>query len=158
MAKINPGNKTTIRIKGMSTLLRNLQHLGDQVGGKIGKKAMTKALTPMLKDARQGIPVETGFSKKSLAKKVLFYKTSNVVLGLIGADKAYRTFRKTNSKGKKMYHAPARILHLLEFGTERAPGSRFLSNAYNNNIQQTMVTFAKEVHKEINKLRFKFTR
>lgn len=155
---VGQNNKTTLRVEGIDQAIMNLHALGNAVGKKIGQKAMNKALDPMLKQARMGIQKDTGFSQKAIAKKVKFYKNTGIVLGLIGADSKFKTFKYSDKTGKTHYHRPSKILHFLEFGTKKMQGSRFLTRAYNTTLAITQSIFAQQVNAEIDKLRFKHTR
>lgn len=92
------------------------------------KAAATAGGTPMLKQMRQAVPVDTGTLLLSLQKKVKSYSGTGAAVCIIGAAKDVSS---TDAKGHR--RVPANYLHLVEGGHKGphpAPAHPFMDKVY----------------------------
>ena len=99
--QINPG------------VIRKVQYGFDALPGRVFsrvvRRASSRAMTPVLKRAKQRVPVRHKLLKKSLGRKVKAYSRDGVVAVIIGPRKGFKD-QKTGAN-------PANYAHLVEGGT-----------------------------------------
>ena len=101
--------KVAWKINGTDELLAKLKKLSDKRAvRKIFRKTVNAAATPVVKAVREAWPKDTGFSAKSVTKKI-FAKPAGYT-AVIGVDKAAR------SEAHGHPHVPSKIDHLVELG------------------------------------------
>lgn len=61
-------------LTGDKRLMRKFARLGDTVQRRIVRRPTAAALTPISKEAKQNAPVDKGFLKKAIGKKVKVYR------------------------------------------------------------------------------------
>jgi HK97 gp10 family phage protein len=143
----------------MSRLHASLTSMSGQAIERILKKAVKTAIKPVLSDAKQSAPVETGMLQKSIISKDKKY--SNGVLVIVGAES-----KKDPATGRN----PANYLHLVHDGTKphaiagpckigsnwaigiKHPGNRanpFLLRALDKNTPAVLSRFARSIKNSI---------
>lgn len=126
----------TWKLEGQDKVLAKLANLKGSLIRRIVRQALNKAATPILKTAKQSVPVDTGLLKKSLGRKSKTYK-SGTLMQIIGARSGFKTPVGVNRKGRTKYQNPTQYLHLVEFGTSRSEAKPFLGPALSSHIDQT---------------------
>lgn len=158
---------------------RELEKLMQEVGPKLAKKGLKKALResakPIIKDARGKVPTRSKALKKSLGQKVRTNNRRGVGYSIVGARSKWTTYQ-----GNKVN--PAYYAHLVEFGTRRHlispksekgsvgtlrvgqsfvkgavqhPGSRprpFLRPAWDRNRRRAMITMGNVLGRELTRV------
>ena len=123
--KIRDGDFKKIRRKADALALR--------VSKKANRRAVSKAATPMLREAKLRVPVETGQLKRDLTKKVRT-EPGGVVTAFIGARK--------NSESSS-------IVHLVELGSSHSAPSPFLRPAFDLASEESVKVYKAEIWKDI---------
>lgn len=122
-----PSAQYKVTLKGFAEVVQTLNGLKQSMRGRILRKAVTKAVQPITKDAKARAPVEDGYLKKSIGYRIQSYKKSGAVVGVIGPRTGYKKNRKTGKReltalGKKLqketYKRPTYYAHLVEMGTQ----------------------------------------
>jgi len=142
-----------VELKGLQDVVRRLNRLDRTLRGKILRKAVTRAVQPITKDAKRRVPVDTGWLRRSLGYKLKGYRSSGVVVGIIGPRTGYQTTRKRGKTltafGQKLtantWKRPTRYSHLVEFGTYRTRAKPFLQTAWRAGRAQAEATLAAEI-------------
>lgn len=121
--------------------------LADVTQTKVAKSAVNKAATPILKKAKELVPVATGRLKKSLGKR--FRKP---------ASKFGKTIYKVGAMISKKH--PAYHAHLVEYGTSKMPAQPFMRPAFDMMKETALSTMiealAQGIARESGKLASKF--
>jgi len=117
MTRIVPfdGSKSnSIRVDGGNELMASLQSLPQEIGRKYVKRAIDRAVKPMLAQLVANTPVgPTGNLKAAADKRTRFYNQSGVGFGVVG----YKRAVSVDTADNKGYHS-----HFVEFGTnDRVP-------------------------------------
>lgn len=127
-------------------LIRKFKAMPAKFVKKYGRRALTKAGRRIVKVAKTRVPKRTGQLKKSLGQKGKTYKDTVVVI--VGPRTGYAI---TDETGKR--HDPAKIAHLVERGTAKAPAHPFLRPAYDETEAETKALIASEIRTAINESR-----
>lgn len=126
------------RWRGMPEAKRAFDDLIGKIEREGTRRALNKAATPIVAEARRRVPVDEGLTKKSLGKRVstaLVRKVARVRIGV-----------RRRMKGKR-----ARIVHLLEFGTERSDPKPFLRPAWRAKRDEAKRIFRENLAADISK-------
>ncbi len=156
-----------VELQGLQEAISSLQGLKRSVRNRILKKAITKAVQPITKDAKARAPRRSGALRKSIYYKVVSYRRNGTVAGVIGPRKGFARVLD----GKRI--DPVYYAHLVELGRKgvsvkkvkvlsdgtRFYGStvaavapqRFLQQAWAAGSQRAAATFAAIVAEEIRK-------
>lgn len=111
---------------GLKALDRQLKALPDAVLMKVVRPAVSKAMTPVLTDARRRATEikDTGLLAKSLGRKTKTYRKSMIVVHLIGPRSGFKrevvrhsTLPNGKVITKREMADPAHYAHLVELGT-----------------------------------------
>lgn len=155
----------TIRIEGLKELDRKLKNLGPRVLRKVVRSASSKAMTPVLKDAKQRAKAikDTGLLSKSLGRKTKTYTRTGTVTVNVGPRKGFKqevTRRTKLPDGRVIVRKetanPANYAHLVELGTAphsigrrgTHPGTRprpFLRPALDTNEYTVLAIYRREL-------------
>jgi HK97 gp10 family phage protein len=100
-----------LTLTGDKELLRTLNRLEAKATRRVVRPAASKAMTPVLKDARRRARDigEHGALAKSLGKKTKTYSRAGVVMVIIGPRSDYQD--------PATGHKPSKTAHLVEYGT-----------------------------------------
>ena len=143
---------------GLRVNIRNFADLPKAVNATMAKvqrggtrRAMNKGLTPVLRAARANAPVDKGHLKKSLGKRVRTYRGNGIVWGGVGPRAAYRVKRhgKRTRTGRQSYIQPSKYAHLVESGTVRTRGRRFLGAAFDSKEREFTRIFGENLGRDI---------
>lgn len=104
------GFSVQTKITGDKELVQKLKHLRGSGQRRSTKSAVSFSLTPLNRESKKSVPVETGQLKKSLARKVKAYPAKGMTFGVVGV--------KRNSKNAETGRNPAKYLHLVELGVK----------------------------------------
>ena len=116
------------------------------VRNRVVRRPLSAALTPINKAAKRNVPVDKGFLKKSIGKKVKAYPGG--VWGGVG-PRTGGQFEHVDEDGRK--HVPANYGHLVELGTEKTRAQPFLRPALDSNKQISLRILQTGVGKNIEK-------
>jgi hypothetical protein len=101
--------KGAFEIRGTKELIERFKKLGNpREMKKILRKTVNNAANPVVKAVREAWPKDTGFSAKSVTKKIVAGNTGYTAV--IGVDKAAQT------EVAGHLHVPSNIDHLVELG------------------------------------------
>lgn len=103
-------------IIGLKETLETLRLLPGKLQRRILRPALTKATKPILMAAKRLAPTDTGMLSKSIARKVVTYKSGTLVV-VIGPDTKHRVEATRRGRKTPMIVNPAKYAHLVEFGT-----------------------------------------
>lgn len=105
--------KIKAQIDGAERLQVMLASLPKQIARRALRPALNKEGSRVLQEARRRSPIGvSGLLKKSYGKKTKTYVKTNTVIVIVGPRRGFREI----IKGKP--HDPAKIGHLVEFGTK----------------------------------------
>lgn len=124
-----------VKITGAKELDKVLSLLPKRLQRKVLLQALRAGAKPMLDDARNGIPVKSGMTKKDLKIRAVPAKESGAPAVAIGGS---------NAKSGRAY-----ITRFLELGTSKMPAHPFLRPAFDNNAEQTLNIVGKELGRRI---------
>ena len=132
-------------ILGLKELEKKLAKLGRVAGGKALRSAAMTSTLPLLKEAKETIPVGTvphktykgrlvapGFGKRSLARKAKLSKDKSFVKVMVGV------------KPEAFY-----VIQFFEFGTSTIPANPWLTRAYDKTHKDVEKRFSKRLQKSI---------
>jgi HK97 gp10 family phage protein len=138
------------QIDGVKDMLAALDGLKKAVRNRILKRAVNKGIKIILKAAKGRAPRESGLLKKSLGSKVKVYRSSGVVVGIVGPRKGFKG-EVVRKKGRwfpvSVYSDPVRYAHLVELGTSHAPAKPFLGPAVTGSRAAIRNAMAEEIRK-----------
>ena len=131
----------SVRINGNKITQKLFAKLPDKVARKVVRKAINAASQKVVSAVRKSVPVEEGNLQLSIAKKTITYKQEEVIVGIVGSDKA--------KEG-------ARYLHLIENGHltidgKFIPGKFPLRKAFDATAAARAEAFGKKLGKEVEK-------
>jgi HK97 gp10 family phage protein len=131
----------SIKLVGLKELQAQLVNLGAELGVKTLARAARKAFQPVLDDARNLVPVDTGELRDSLKLSSKRPRSGDtvVVVGLrVGAGRG---------DGTKV--PPARRWHWIELGTAKLPAHPFARPALDRNADRVLELLKEELVKGI---------
>ena len=116
---------------GVPELYEQLRKADVKIARQAMRKAITKAIKPILADAKQDVPTDTETLKDSLGQKIVSYKGGLSVTGIAGprydkrakkvvpgkAPKAKKFSRMVQRGNKQVEKVPTFYAHLVEKGT-----------------------------------------
>jgi hypothetical protein len=143
-------SKPSLSIQGERALIRKLKRLGNvRQLKKIARRATNAGGQALVKAVRAEWPRDTGFSAKSVTKKVI--STRAGYSAIVGVNARAET---TGPDGKP--HIPSKIDHLIEFGFQHRNGQTVPAHAplrrgYNRGKAQAEATFKSKVAVELEK-------
>ncbi len=129
-----------MRLTGHRSLMRKFARLGDAVQRRIVRRPTAAALTPISKEAKQNAPVDKGFLKKSIGKKVKVYRGG--VWGGVG-PRVGDKFIFTDDEGRR--RIPANYAHIVHkrnpflrkaFESKLTVAQRILNNGIRINLKK----------------------
>lgn len=124
-----------VRVDGLADLERQLLRLGAAVGAKVLRGALSDALKPMQKAAKDAVPEQTGRLKRSVRR------SSRV-------DRRGKASAAVKMGGKKAFYA-----HMVEFGTKHSPPNPIMRQAFEAHKRESLNIFKAAMAKRINKVR-----
>lgn len=128
-------DKTQIKITGAKELDNALSLLPKRLAKKVLVQALRAGAKPMLADARNGIPVDSGLTKKDLKIRAIPASESSVpAIAITGST----------TKAGRSY-----IMRFLENGTSNMPAKPFLRPAFDNNAERSLDIIGKELGQRI---------
>lgn len=123
--------RVTREVKGLRELDRALAELPKRVRRRVLLGALRETAKPILKDARQRMPKDSGVTAKDL--KIRAVPKSETDVGQVAVAIA-----GSESKGGRSY-----IMRFLEFGTEKMAAKPFFRPAVDANAEASIPRFAK---------------
>lgn len=132
---INFGGTGSIKLTGAPEIWIKMAKVGKVVADKLSKRALAKALKPVVTKAKELCPVGKevlpGMLRDSIGAKVTAKKgTIRGVAGPIRNRVQIGTRKKGKKKGAPIIKDPARYAHLVEFGTSHSAAKPFLRPAW----------------------------
>jgi HK97 gp10 family phage protein len=128
------------KIDGLDSLFRSLDGFKAGVRTRVVRKMTEAGSLPILQAARRNAPTRTKNLKKSMGRRTKTY-SSGVVVVAIGPRVGFRTQigvrKRGKRKGEPIYHDPAKIAHLVEYGhagPTPAPAHPFMRPAFDENV------------------------
>ena len=85
--------KDAIEMEGIKPLLARLESLRKNAGKKHLRRAVAKANSIVNKGLKARVPRGTGLLKKAVGQRVVVYRGSGVVVGIVGARVEFRQTR-----------------------------------------------------------------
>ncbi len=146
-------------IAGSGDVVLRLQNVSKQVRNKLLRKAVTKAVQPVTKQAKANaknvtsqatsddllgqVMKSTGLFAKAIGSKVKTYP-SGVVVGIIGARSGFNRVVGVRVRGKNIGKAinadPIYYGHLVEFGTHRSRAKPVMRPAWDQKKDEASAT------------------
>lgn len=140
-------------IRGFNELQRNLKTVVGKIERKANRSAINKAATPIVREAKRNVTIDTGLLKKSIGKKVRTYKAKKQVIAVVGPRKG---FRETDENGNA--RDPAKYSHLVELGTSHSQAKPFLRPAMDSKEDESRRIYKEELKKDVSKEVKKFNK
>lgn len=146
----------TIGVQGLAELERKLEGLTNELAGKALYSALNVALTPVVKEAKQGalvarephrmgsITVQPGLLASAIRKKRV---PKREMIGELAQGAAMGVYIGKGTS-QKIY---PRYWHFIENGTSKMAATPFLRPAFDNNINVMIAKFSEKLAKNIDK-------
>ncbi|WP_198333638.1 HK97-gp10 family putative phage morphogenesis protein [Psychrobacter namhaensis] len=146
----------SIGVQGLRELEEKLEGLTNELAGKALYSALNVALTPVVKEAKQGalvasephkmggVTVQPGLLADSIRKKRVPKREMTGELAQGAAVGVYI------GKGRRQKLYP-RYWHFIENGTSKMAATPFLRPAFDNNINVMIAKFSEKLAKNIDK-------
>lgn len=139
---LNFGGAGGIKLNGAPDIWIKMQKVGKVVADKLNKRAVRKALNPVLKRAKTLAPVQKnhplgGQLRDSLTIRVTQKK--GIIRGVVGNIRnpvRIGTRKKGKNKGKPINKDPNRYAHHQEFGTAHHGANPFIRPAWEQEGQE----------------------
>jgi len=125
----------TTHVEGLADLEKKLVALGDVVGVKVLRGALMDAATPIVKAAKEKVPVIEGILQKSIRKRGFVRKTGASVVDVYVGPMKPKGWRG----------------HFIEFGTSRSRAKPFLRPAFDQEWRNSVKIFSIKLAKRIDK-------
>lgn len=131
-----------IRGFGFENLQQQLDRLPDKVHRRITGKALNKAATHIVKDARRRVPVDTGTLKKSIGKKLKKYP-SGIAVVIVGPR--IKIGKWAGQHGWLVEHGSGPRETSSGKSTGTMPAQPFMRPAFDSQLAKVLATIKKEV-------------
>src|SRR5437660_1353222 len=108
--------KVRVKLKGVAEAISRMRHLKATIRNKITRKALGEVAKKINKDARAGIPVESGLLKKSEGWVTRTYRNSSTVVIMVGPRHGFKqlvTMKRGWGAGRQMWRDPTKYAHLV---------------------------------------------
>ena len=138
---------TKPNFKSFDQLNKKLDVLNKKIERQAKRQTLSRAATPIVKEAKRTASNRFGHLKKSIQSKVKTYKKGGQVIAIVGARKEYQV---TDDMGKKI--RPAKYFHLIEYGTKKIKANPFLRNAFEKTKSISLRIYETEIKNTINKV------
>jgi HK97 gp10 family phage protein len=122
------------KVLGAPAIEKVLAELPKKIGEKVLVKALRAGARPIVRAAKQRVPVRTGKLKKSITVRKATQKQRRKGTGIVLIG-----FRKPTSA----------IAHLVEFGTSKASAQPFMRPAIDEKGRDAIQTIGEKLGKEI---------
>ncbi len=147
------GDFIAFDIRGSKQLARAFKALPAQVQQRSVRKAVSFALTPLLRSVKAEAPENTGALKESMRKKTKVYKGKGVVMGMVGPDKSFIRYYRGQKQVPANYIQPLTYGHIIRntkggpvIGTVRP--NRFMMRAHRKAQPAMKQRFISKLKKE----------
>lgn len=157
----------TINISGLDELDARLRELGTVTGAKALRSALLTTTTPLLRDIKASVPVNTGDLKKSIGRRTKIERKgfiSEVARVQVGAVRKaswrahfieFGTLMRVRGKDGKLRRIRRDVTFVnatnIRFGTVRIKPNPFIRSSWERNKEQLLARFAVELRKKIEK-------
>lgn len=149
---INFGGTGSISLNGAQDIWIKMAKVGKAVADKLNKRALNKALKPVVEKAKDLAPVGKdvlpGMLRDSIGSKITVKK--GYVRGVAGPIRQrvqIGTRKSGKKKGQPIFKDPARYAHLVEFGTSHSAPKPFLRPAWNvAGAEKALDVYTKELN------------
>ena len=133
--------KETLVLTGDKRLNRKLMKLRGPDAKKAIRKSTRPALKPVLQEAKNNVPVDSGALKKSLKIRSLPRSRTSIGARVTSGDTGKRAF-----SGEQYYGA------FVEFGTKHQKGQKFLKRAADRKRKQAIRIYGEHIGRNIKEL------
>jgi len=116
-----------LKVTGDEYIANKLERISASAQRSVIRPAANFAWTPVNKDAKSSVPVDTGALKRSIGKKAITYSRSGVVWVGVGARSGAQ-YTRVGPDGN--VRKPWKYAHIVEFGSEDTPPEGFLRTAF----------------------------
>jgi HK97 gp10 family phage protein len=135
--------KVTFRVDGAREVEAALKALGAVAANRVARSALNRSATPVVKRAKELVPVDTGELRDSITKRLRRHRSgSDRQTILIGVEKPR-----------------SRITHLVEFGTAHTPARSFLRASLDTTVDEVLQiqrrAMAEGIDREVRRLAVK---
>lgn len=162
---LNFGGAGGISITGAAEIYVKMAKLGKTISDKVSRRALTKAINPVVVEAKANAPVGndvlSGLLRDSIGVKVTNKKgTLRAVAGPMRGNKVrVGTRKKGKKRGEPIYKNPTRYAHFQEFGTVKQAAKPFLRPAWQKvGGLKALDTYTKELSDGLDKETAKLAR
>lgn len=146
-------DSVTMKIEGIEELRRTFHLFPIRIVDKVLRSAARAAANPIVKATRRFAPVRTGLLAKSIAAKVKLYKSTGIVVAIIGArSRKVQIASRIGGRrhGQAIYANPAKYAHLVEGGVYGGKGAtRFMGRGFSAGVQSARDRFIRFLRKGI---------
>jgi hypothetical protein len=106
------------KLEGAEAATQVLASIPDKMQRKVMKKAMSRATKGTVAAIRGHVKQRSGLLRKALGRKIKSYPKTMTIVAVIGARNGFGGMVQGDGWGRKeVYEDPAKIAHLVEFGT-----------------------------------------
>lgn len=138
----------SIEVEGLEKLERQLLGVEAKVGSKILRQALSKAATPVVRAAKEKVPVDSGALRQSIGKSTRKGRGKNVATVAVGPKKNARALALANERRSKAI-AGIFYAHIVELGYGRQAPQPFLRPALEENANDAVQIFGRDMKVKI---------
>lgn len=125
--------------------LSKLDYVRGSGANKAIRMGFNKAMVPVKEAVIKTAPADKGSLKKSIKIKVKYYKASKTWAGIAGPSMKFKRsggkIKRGPNKGQKRTIRPARYAHVVNWGSKKMRGRKFLEKS----LSQTRAKFANDL-------------
>ena len=155
MSANNPNPVFGIGVTGLDQTMAAINALPPEMGRGAFVAAVKKAAAPVLRTAKDLVPVLYGFLRDCLTSRAKRMRDGTTYICLVGVERGHvfpidvRT--KGPLKGEEKNAEPTKYAHMIEFGTSKMEAIPFLRPAAGTEAVNAVDIFQTEIEKEIDK-------
>lgn len=141
---------TAIRfeIEGLAELEQQLLKVENKAGEKFLRQALSKAATPVVRAAKEKVPVDSGALRQSIGKSTKKGRGKNVASVFVGPKKNARALALANER-RSTAISGIFYAHIVELGYGRQPPQPFLRPALEENANDAVNIFGRDMKVKI---------
>lgn len=125
--------------------LSKLDYVRGSGMNKAIRMGFNKAMVPVKQAVISNAPADKGSLKKSIKIKIKYYKSRKAWAGIAGPSAKFKRsggkVKRGPNKGQKRVIRPARYAHVVNWGSKKMKGRKFLERS----LSSTQAKFANEL-------------
>lgn len=158
---MNPNPVYDIGVTGIDQCMKSLNALPVEMAKTAFVRAVKKAAEPILRTAKDLVPVRFGFLRDCLVSRAKRMRDGKTFVCMVGVERGHvfpvDIAAKGKNKGQEITATPTRYAHLVEFGSSTREATPFLRPAAGVEAVNAVDIFQTQIEKEIDSAVLKAT-